>query len=429
MRMGTMIAFETEPRMTLDGVDLSDRALFRAGFPHPLFARLRREAPVWRHPDTPGVREAVGERGFWVVSTLDLVRQVARDEQIFSALDGPALRRFDPAWQGITLVSADGRAHRRLRGLINRGFTPRMVARLEQQIRARARSIVADIALRGACEFVHDVAYPLPMHMIADIVGIPESDRAYVFGRVDGYMIAGDPEVPITPEQKQAMEREIFAYGVELAARKRARPGDDVWSVLTQAELPDEEGGGTARLSDHELALFFHVLALAGSETTRNAIAGGLLALLEQPDQLGRSRSEPELRDRAAHELIRWTSPLAYWARTATRDVELGGEKIAGGQRVSIWLASANRDEAAFAAPDRFDVSREPNPHVAFGGGGGHYCLGSHLAQRQVRVLFEELFAAARAIELDGTPRWTVSGLHNNVTCSLGHVPLRITAA
>src|SRR5215468_267233 len=271
--------------MIRENIDLSDRSLFRAGFPHALFAQLRREAPVWRHPDTPGVRESVGEAGFWVVSAMDLVRRVARDEEVFSAVEGPALRRFGPSWQGITLVSADGRAHRRLRGLINRGFTPRMIARLEEQIRARARAIVAGVLERGECEFVHDVAYPLPMHMIADIVGIPESDRAYVFERVDGYMIAGDPEVPITPEQKQEMEREIFAYGVDLAARKRANPGDDVWSILTQAELTDEEGGGASHLSDHELALFFHVLALAGSETTRNSIAGGLLALLEHPSQ------------------------------------------------------------------------------------------------------------------------------------------------
>jgi cytochrome P450 len=411
--------------MRFERVDLSDRSLFRAGFPHALFAQLRREAPVWRHPDTPGARESVGEPGFWVVSTMDLVRRVARDEEAFSAAEGPALRRFGPGWQNIALVSADGRAHRRLRGLINRGFTPRMIGRLEEQIRTRARALGANLLARGVCEFVHDVAYPLPMHMIADIVGIPESDRAYVFERVDGYMIAGDPEVPISPEQKQEMEREIFAYGVELAARKRAQPGEDVWSVLTQAELSDEEGGAS-RLSDHELALFFHVLALAGSETTRNSIAGGLLALLDHPEQLARFRREPEVRDRAAHEIIRWTSPLAYWSRTATRDVELGGEKIAPGDRVSIWLASANRDEAAFAAPERFDIARDPNPHVAFGGGGAHYCLGSHLAHRQVRVLFEELFASAQTIELTGAPRWTVSGLHNNVPCSLGHVPVRV---
>jgi cholest-4-en-3-one 26-monooxygenase len=414
--------------MSFDDIDLSDRALYRAGFPHALFAGLRREAPVWRHPDTPGVRESIGEPGFWVVSTMEDVRRVARDADTFSAVEGPALRRFGPAWQGITLVSADGRAHRRLRGLINRGFTPRMIGRLEEQIRTRARSIVAGLLERGGCEFVHDVAYPLPMHMIADIVGIPESDRSYVFERVDGYMIAGDPEVPITPEQKQQMEREIFEYALELAARKRKDPVEDVWSILTQAELPEEDGSGVSRLADHELALFFHVLALAGSETTRNSIAGGLLALQGYPDQIERFRREPDVRDRAAHEIIRWTSPLALWSRTATRDVELGGEKLAAGERVSIWIASANRDEAAFREPDRFDIARDPNPHVAFGGGGAHYCLGSHLAQRQVRVLFEELLAVARTIELVEPPRWTVSGLHNNVPCSLGSVPIRVGA-
>jgi cytochrome P450 len=195
--------------------------------------------------------------------------------------------------------------------------------------------------------------------------------------------------------------------------------------VLVQAEIPDELGGA-APLSDHELALFFHVLSLAGSETTRNSIAGGLLALLERPAELARLRSDPGLRESAAQELIRWTSPLAYWARTATRPVELGGEKIEAGDRVTIWLASANRDESAFASPERLDLTRDPNPHVAFGGGGAHTCLGSHLAQSQVRVLFEELLAAAGAIELAGEPRWTVSGLHNNVICSLGSLPVRL---
>ena len=408
--------------MTLEAIDLSDRSLFRAGFPHALFARLRREAPVWRHSDTPGVRESVGERGFWVVSSLDLVRQVARDEQTFSALDGPALRRFEPAWQGITLVSADGRAHRRLRGLINRGFTPRMIGRLEEQIRARARSIAAGIVERGECEFVHDVAYPLPMHMIADIVGIPESDRAYVFERVDGYMIAGDPEVPITPVQKQAMEREIFSYGVALAARKRAHPGDDVWSILTQAELPDEEGGGASRLSDQELALFFHVLALAGSETTRNSIALGVLALSDAPSDWVLLHERRELVPAAVEEMLRWASSTPYNRRTATRDTMLGGEKIAAGEKVTLWWASANRDESVFVEPFRFDVTRSPNPHLAFGHG-SHFCLGASLARLEMRVVLEGLLDRFAAVALDGPVEWTRSNKHTG----LRRMPVALT--
>ncbi len=412
---------------SLHDIDLSRRELFRQGFPHALFARLRREAPVWRHPDTPGVRDAVGEAGFWVVSTLELTRRIARDWQGFSSLDGPSLRRFEPERRNTGLVAMDPPAHTRMRGLINRGFTPRMVRKLEEQVRGWARRVVGAVLEKGSCEFVSEVAYQIPMHMIADIVGIPESDRSYVFDRVNDYMRAGDPEVAITDEEKTKLELEVFAYAQELGRRKRARPDDDVWSVLTRAELETEDGG-TTRLSEFELDMFFMVLALAGSETTRNSISHGLLALLDHPEQLDRFVSDPSVRATAAEEIVRWTSPLAYWARTATRDVQLGDRRVHEGDRVSYWFPSANRDESAFEAPERFDITRSPNHHVAFGGGGPHICLGAHLARLQIQVAFEELLARTAELELAGPPRWGVSGLHNNVTLSLCDVPLRFRA-
>ncbi len=410
---------------SLQDIDLSRRELFRQGFPHALFARLRREAPVWRHPDTPGVREAVAEEGFWVVSTLELTRRVARDWETFSSLDGPAIRRFEPARRNTALVAMDPPSHTRLRGLINRGFTPRMVRRLEEQVRGWARRVVDAVLEKGSCEFVSEVAYQIPMHMIADIVGIPESDRGYVFDRVNDFMRAGDPEVPISEQQKAKLELEVFAYAQELGRRKRARPEDDVWSVLTRAEIETDDGG-TTRLSELELDMFFMVLALAGSETTRNSISHGLVTLLEHRDQLERFLADPGVRASAAEEIIRWTSPLAYWARTATRDVLLGGQLVRAGDRVSYWFPSANRDESAFDASDRFDIARSPNHHVAFGGGGVHICLGAHLARLQVQVAFEEFLARAGDVELTAEPRWGVSGLHNNVTLSLCDVPLRV---
>jgi cytochrome P450 len=281
---------------------------------------------------------------------------------------------------------------------------------------------------------VHDAAYALPMHMIADIVGIPESDRAYVFERVDGYMIAGDPEVAITPEQKQAMEREIFEYGVALAARKRADPGDDVWSILTRAELPTRQGGAT-RLSDFELALFFHVLALAGSETTRNSIAGGLLALLDHPAQLERFRRESESRDRAAHEIIRWTSPArAVVAHRDARRRARRREDRRGRTRLDLDRVGEPR-RIGVPAPDRFDIARDPNPHVAFGGGGAHYCLGSHLAQRQVARAVRGALRrcardrAGRRAALDGLGSSTTTFPARSDTCRFASRPSVSAAA
>jgi cytochrome P450 len=397
--------------------DLSERALYRDGFPHAVFDRLRRDAPVFKHAATPGVMERIGEP-FWVVSRFEDVRTVSRDTATYAATDGPAIERFPEDRRNNMIVSMDPPDHRRLRGLISKGFfLPRMVDQLEGRIRDWARRIVDDALERGEVDFVADIAYRLPMNIIGDLVGIPDSDREHLFECVNRMMLAGEPSLGITPEQRDAVEAEIFTYGIQLAEEKRRHPADDVWSVLTQATLEDEQGDA-GRLSDWELALFFMVLVVAGSETTRNALSAGFLAFIDNPDQLARFQTAPELHDSAAEEVLRWTSPVLFFARTATRETELAGERIAAGDRVSIWYPSANRDEAEFIDPHRFDIGREPNRQTAFGGGGPHLCLGSHLARRQLRTLFGELFDRAGEFEV-GPTHWYVSGLHNNVTCSL----------
>ena len=266
-----------EPRPTASDpceVDLTDAESFRHGFPHELFTRLRREAPVWwqRFPDH--VTET-GDEGFWVLSRYADVQAANRDSELFSALDGPSLAD-NPEMRGQMLVTMDGRRHLRQRRLISAGFTPRMVGRLEEQARRWAISIVESALERGACDFVRDVAYLLPMHMIADIVGIPVEDRKWLFDLTTDFLGAGDPDSSVTPQEGMAIRVRMFQYAQELGRRKRESPGDDVWTILSHVEIEGEDGE-RSQLSQTELDFFFLLLTIAGSETTRNAIALGLV--------------------------------------------------------------------------------------------------------------------------------------------------------
>jgi cytochrome P450 len=353
----------------LSEVDLTETERFRSGFPHELFTALRREAPVWWHAFRDGVRETADE-GFWVLSKHADIQAANRDSELFSAIDGPSLAD-SPEMRGRMLVSMDGRAHTRQRRLISAGFTPRMVDRLEAQARRWAASIVDRALERGTCNFVQDVAYPLPMHMIADIVGIPVEDRAWLFELTTDFLQAGDPERSLSKPQQLAIQARMFEYAQALGRQKRAHPQDDVWTILSTVEIEIGDGERSA-LDPIELDLFFLLLTLAGSETTRNAIALGLLALLDHPDQLEGLRRSPAAMPAAVEEILRWSSPVAYFARRATGDTEIRGVPIAKGERVTFWYPSANRDEEVFGAPFRFDISRAPNPHLAFGGGGAH---------------------------------------------------------
>jgi cholest-4-en-3-one 26-monooxygenase len=404
--------------------DLTDIELYRQGFPHDVFSALRRDDPVhWQA--IPERLNGAHDPGFWVLTRHADVQAANRDPDLFTAFDGPQLA-LTPAMAGSMLVSMDGREHTRLRRLISAGFTPRMVRRLDDQVRVWAASIIDRALERGSCDFVQEVAYQLPMNVIGDIVGIPIGDRPEVFALTRDFIRAGDPELAMTPEEHLGVQVRMFEYAQELGRAKRIDPQDDVWTILSTVEIETEDGGHTA-LGELELDLFFMVLTVAGSETTRDAIAVGLLALLEHPDALDTLRREPDAIPAAVEEIIRWTSPVSYFARRATRDTQVRGVPIAAGDRVTLWYASANRDEDVFDDPFRFDIARSPNPHVAFGGGGPHFCLGANLARREITILFEELLARAREIELVGPPRYSALGIDNPVLVVMRELPVRIS--
>lgn len=405
--------------MNLDEIDLTQSTLYRQGFPHEVFTTLRREAPVWRHPDTPGLEEAGGD-SFWVLSGYDDIRQANRAADLFLSKGGAGLGYEG---NGLMLTDMDGQAHIRQRKLISSGFTPRMTKRLEDLAREWAITIVDEAIERETVEFVQDVAYQLPMHMIADVLGIPKADRDWLFRITNDMLLCVDPEHPVPLSERESLAAQVFAYGQKVSSEKRASPTDDVLSKLVTVE--DELG----KLNELELDAFFMLLTVAGSETTRNAIASGLQQLLTEPAQFDAMRQDPSLLKGATEEIIRWTSPVAYFKRIVARDTEIGGVQLAEGDRVSLWYPSANRDASAFEDPFRFDIRRKPNEHVSFGGGGPHFCLGAHLARREITILFEELMKRTSHIELVGDPGYSVLGIGNPILVSLGKLPVRLKAA
>lgn len=406
------------PTVKLDDIDLTQTELYRRGFPHEVFRTLRAEAPVWRHPETPGFERTGGE-GFFVLSRYEDIREVNRRADLFLSEGGPGLGYVG---SGLMLTDMDGAAHIRQRKLISSGFTPRMTKRLEDQARDWAVQIVEDALERENVEFVQEVAYQLPMHMIADVLGIPKGDRRWLFSVINDMLLCIDPAHPVPESKREALAAEVFAYGAKVSAGKRESPDDDVLSILVRAE--DESG----RLSSLELDAFFMLLTVAGSETTRNAISSGLYQLLAEPGQLAALRRDPSLLKSATEEIIRWTSPVAYFKRTAAADVEVAGVPIAQGERLTLWYPSGNRDESVFENPDRFDIRRRPNEHMAFGGGGPHFCLGAHLARREITILFEELLKRTADIELMSEPEYSVLGIGNPILMSLGNLPVRLKA-
>ena len=409
-----------------DDIDLTDPALYANGVPHEMFTRLRDAGAVQRHHGTVGRPRR--DLAYWSVVRHAEIQQANRDWETFSALDGPGLSITTPERRGHMIVSMDPPGHTRHRRLISAGFTPRMVGELEGHIVRRTTRILDEFADRGGGDFVTDVAYQLPMHVIADIIGIPDEDRPWVFERTEAMLLAFDPASSITEEQRQRAEVELFGYAQALGLNKRTHPADDIWTILTNAEI-DADDGTRSSLAEIELDMFFLILALAGSETTRNAISQGLMALLAHPDQLRALRDDRHLLGSATDEMIRWSSPVLYFGRTATRDVVLGGQQVAAGDRVVLWYPSGNRDERAFPEPFTFDIRRTPNNHVSFGGGGPHYCLGASLAKKEVQVLIGALLDRFGAIEITGDAIWSGVGPEVNVGVSVAHLPVRVATA
>lgn len=394
-------------------VDLTDPQLYTNGFPHELFTELRARGPVHRHLAVEG-RPAIPSIPFWSFVTHPEIQQANRDWKTFEARGGPMMEANPLLSTGRTLVSMDPPDQAEMRKIITSEFTPRMIGRLEQRIATRTAEILA-AASGDVCDFVSDIAYQVPMHLIADIVGIPEHDRRWVFERIDLLLRTGNPYNGYTEADRLGLQVELFEYAQRLTADKRANPTDDVWTKLA------------GKLDGFELEMFFIILSIAGSETTRNALAQGLIALIEHPDQLAELRTNPDLTLTAADEALRWSSPVLFFGRTATCDVTIGGQDVKAGDRVLFWYPSGNRDETVFEDPFRFDIHRTPNPHLSFGGGGVHYCLGANLARKEVQVVLGAI-AAGYDIELAGPAVWDGGGPVHNVGIGIDSLPVRLTA-
>ena len=401
-------------------IDLTDLSRWRDGFPHEVFTRLRREAPVWWHPATETTPDGVG---FWVVSRHADVLRVLQDPATFSSVGGGARTRggtylADTPGAGLMLNMMDDPRHRRIRELIHRGLTPRRVADLEANLRARSRAILEPLVASGSFEFVRSAARELPLQAICMLLGVPQPDRGMLCDHVDVGLEHADRDVSGSQQAAADANAALVRYGRELIASRRARPADDVLSAVIAAELHGED---PPRLADDELLYFFVLLLAAGSETTRKAIAGGLLALMQHPAEMARLWADPgRVLPTAIEEIVRWTTPSVYKRRTLTREAELCGQKLAPGDKITSWEMSANRDERVFAEPFRFDLGRDPNPHIAFGQG-VHYCLGANLARLEIRVFFEELIRLFAGFEPAGPHTFT----RDNRLFGLKSLPVR----
>jgi cholest-4-en-3-one 26-monooxygenase len=400
----------------LEDVELFDPDAYANGVPHETFALLRREAPVYRHPQP-------GASPFWAITRYRDVMAVSRDAATYSSERRGALLGEPPeealATQRLMMLNMDPPRHTKLRALVNKGFTPRTIGRLDGPVRRICADLLDAAARRGDCDFVTDISAELPLQVIAELLGIPQSDRHQIFEWSNTMVGGNDPDFQRSPEEGQQAAMSMYAYANELALQRKDSPRDDLVSVLMRAEVDGEQ------LTEMEFDLFFLLLAVAGNETTRNLISGGMLALIQHPDQWRRLLDDRSLVPLAVEEMLRWVTPVMQFQRTAQRDTEVAGVPIAEGDRVALFYVSANRDESVFDEPDRFDVGRSPNEHVGFGAGGPHHCLGNNLARLEIRIMFEELLERAPGIELTGPPR----KLRSNFLNGIKSMPVRLAPA
>jgi cholest-4-en-3-one 26-monooxygenase len=398
-------------------VDLSDSRSFVPGVPHAWLAWLRRNDPVhWQ--DEPG------GPGFWAVTRYEDCVTVNRDyERFSSAARGTMpfeMPDADIEQQGLNMLNMDPPLHTRYRRLVNKGFTPRMVRDLEASIHRAADSILDGVVERGDADFVTDVSAELPLQVIADLLGVPQEDRHRMFEWSNRMVGNEDPEYQESASAEAALvaAMELYGYASTLFGQKRLDPHEDLMSALTTVEVEGE------RLSELELELFFLLLTVAGNETTRNLMSGAMHAFFAYPEQWQRLVADRGLLPTAVDEMLRFVTPVMNFRRTAMADVELSGRLVRAGEKVVFWHASANRDEDVFG-PDAavFDVGRSPNPHIAFGGGGPHFCLGANLARMEIRVMFEHLLERVPDIRQDGEMQRLQSQFINGVK----HLPVAFT--
>lgn len=378
-------------------IALLDPASYDGGQPHEQFRWLRENDPVHRH-DEPD-----GGPGYWAVTRYEDVREISRNHDVFS--NEPSIGIPDPPELALTdekmMIMCDPPEQTRLRRLVSSAFTPRAAREMKPRVEALARQIVDEVIERGECDFVADVAGELPSYVIAELIGIPLEDGRKLYDLTETIHSAPDS----LPEGAQAAATlEMFTYSAGVLAEKRAKPREDLASRLLAAEIDGR------RLTDMEFNLFFMLLVDAGGDTTRNLVAGGMLALLERPDELARLRADIDtLLPTAREELLRFTSPVVYMRRTAKREAVVGGQRIAEGDKLALYYGSANRDAAVFHEPDRLDVGRAPNQHVAFGATGAHFCLGAQLARVEIDAILREVLLRMEDLEIADEAEWLPS--------------------
>ncbi|MFI5871356.1 cytochrome P450 [Streptomyces sp. NPDC051445] len=396
-----------------DGFDFTDPDLLQHHVPLPEFAELRVAEPVRWIPQAGNVA-GFQDDGYWAVTRHADVKYVSTHPEIFSSYLNTAIIRFNEHIerasidaQRFILLNMDPPEHTRVRQIVQRGFTPRAIRALEERLRNRATAIVDRArAQDGSFDFVTSIASELPLQAIAELIGVPQEDRSKIFDWSNKMIAYDDPEYAITAEVGQQSAAEILAYAMNMAAERKQCPAQDIVSTLVAAE---NEGN----LNSDEFGFFVLMLAVAGNETTRNATTHGMHALLTHPGQWELYKRERP--DTAAEEIVRWATPVVAFQRTATQDTELGGKLIRKGDRVGIFYASANRDPEVFERPDEFDVTRDPNPHLGFGGGGPHFCLGKSLAVLEINLIFNAIADALPDLRLVEEPRRLRSAWINGV--------------
>lgn len=410
--------------MDTSDIDLLSREAFVDRVPHEWFDHLRANAPIYKHPEPDGP-------GFWVFTKHEDVGQLNRMWHEFSSeqsrggvvgveeLDAEAAEaqaEFNEA--GRMMLTMDPPDHTRYRKLVNRGFTPKAIRSLEDHLRDIAVKIIdrAIAADDGQADFVTDIAAELPLEAIAEFLGVPSEDRHKIFDWSNRMIGSEDPEYMVGEEAVNEARVEMFMYAHALAEDRRANPRDDIVSTLIHSEVDGD------RLSEMDFNLFFLLLSVAGNETTRNAMSHGMAALLEHPEQYQMMVEDPDVIPTAIEEILRWASPVMYFRRNATKDLEYKGHQIREGDKISLWYISANRDEDVFDRPHTFDITRDPNPHIAFGGGGPHFCLGANLARMEMKIIFEELTRRVPKVESLQSP----DRLRSNFINGIKHLPVQL---
>ncbi len=398
--------------MKLSEVDLNNLDAFEAGAPHDQFALLRKEAPIHRHAGPSG------EEDYWCITKHEDLKMISKNPQLFSSERMSAIMR-DPDPESLPMLrlimlNMDPPKHRQYRAIVNKAFTPRMVQSLDAAVDRMVTEIIDNVIEKGECDFVDELAAPLPMKVICEMMGVPEEDRRAIYELGNKMIGFDDPEYndgeagKFGQQDGHEASAEMFMYAAKLAERARAQPSDDLATALLNAEVDGQ------KLTEMEFNSFFMLLAIAGNETTRTVTTNGMLDLIRYPDQRQKLLDDPSLLNSAVEEILRHEPAVHSFRRTATADTEIRGVAIAEGDKLIMWYPSVNRDEEVFDRPAEFDIARSPNDHLSFGVG-EHFCLGANLARMELRKIFGGLLSRLPDIELAAEPRRLRSNFINGV--------------